>query len=396
MNGLAPVRLIRMKPWPLDKLNYCRRSVIRVKLVPGGRCRDENMKGHSLIVWLALLPATALLAGGDANPICDVPDREVRVVKRVTPPYPLAAQDHCIEGHAKFQYTIGVDGVAKNIMVVESDPDDIFNEAGHILKLWEFRPRCVDGEPVEHTATIIMDFELNGPANNCPENLPAEFLELTIALTAVHSEFNRQTRSRARTPVDLPLESNLDEPFASIELAHRRFVNARLDLGRAWRDAPWDLIHRTATPENWPDADAARAARARLADLIEKRNAIRQRWPQAIQQIEDDLKQIDEAFELTDDLRWVVLEGQPEASREMLEQHEQVVEIEQSLYHLYLEQVDWFISREQDWAAEAGGLAFASSSLEHEYQRRLDEIKRLERELFENYLVPEAILSSGF
>lgn len=351
---------------------------------------------HLLTGWLAVLSTGASFASADVNPICDVANGEVRVLKQVSPPYPIAAENFCVEGNAKFQYTIGVDGFAKDIMVVESEPDGVFNEAGHILRLWEFRPRCVDGEPVEYTATVIMDFELDGPAHNCPENLPDETVELSIALAAVHSEFNRQMRAHSRAPVDLPLESSLGEPYASIELAHRTFINEQLDLERALREVPWELIRQTAMPESWPDADGGRAARARMVDLIEKRTAIRQRFPRSLRHLDDDLKRIDETFELTDELRQAILEGQPEASREMVEQYEQVVGIEQSLYHLHLELVDWFISRDQDWAVEAGGLVFASSSLEHEYQRRLAEIKRLEREWFENHEVPDAILSSGF
>ncbi|MFU8878561.1 MAG: hypothetical protein ACNA7E_10505 [Wenzhouxiangellaceae bacterium] len=80
----------------------------------------------------------------------------------------------------------------------------------------------------------------------------------------------------------------------------------------------------------------------------------------------------------------------------MLEEHRQIVMIENTLYERYLELVEWFIENDQDWAVETDGLVFAASALEDDYQRRRREIRELETEWFEQFELPSRITFGGF
>lgn len=59
--------------------------------------------------------------------------------------------------------TIRPDGTVFNVSVIESNPKRLFDKAAmDAMKRWKFRPKVVDGNPVEQRAKQTIEFKLGG------------------------------------------------------------------------------------------------------------------------------------------------------------------------------------------------------------------------------------------
>ncbi len=82
----------------------------------------------------------------------------------IRPMYPRDAAMKGIEGWVKVEFTITAIGTVKDPRVIDSDPPRIFNrEALRAILKWKFKPRVVDGVPVDRPATQIIGFDLEQP-----------------------------------------------------------------------------------------------------------------------------------------------------------------------------------------------------------------------------------------
>lgn len=77
-------------------------------------------------------------------------DGEYLPIVRVEPIYPTRAASRGIEGYVVMEFTVTSNGSVRDPLVVEAEPSSIFNRAAEraVLK-WKFKPRVVDGTPVE-------------------------------------------------------------------------------------------------------------------------------------------------------------------------------------------------------------------------------------------------------
>lgn len=77
-------------------------------------------------------------------------DGEYLPIVRVEPIYPRRAASRGIEGYVIMEFTVTSNGSVRDAMVVESEPSTIFNRAAEraVLK-WKFKPRVIDGTPVD-------------------------------------------------------------------------------------------------------------------------------------------------------------------------------------------------------------------------------------------------------
>lgn len=77
-------------------------------------------------------------------------DGEYLPIVRVEPIYPTRAASRGIEGYVIVEFTVTTNGSVRDPMVIEAEPSSIFNRAAEsaVLK-WKFKPRVVDGTPVE-------------------------------------------------------------------------------------------------------------------------------------------------------------------------------------------------------------------------------------------------------
>lgn len=88
-------------------------------------------------------------------------DGDVVPIVRVEPQWPREALLQGIEGWVRVEFTIMPDGSVANPQVIESEPRRMFDrQALRAIQRWRFRPRIVDGRPVERRATQTIEFNL--------------------------------------------------------------------------------------------------------------------------------------------------------------------------------------------------------------------------------------------
>jgi protein TonB len=88
-------------------------------------------------------------------------DDDVMPLVRIPPQYPRMASRRGIEGVVTVSFTITKDGQVRDPIVISAKPENIFDSAAlkAILK-WKFKPKVVDGQPVERQATQEIEFKL--------------------------------------------------------------------------------------------------------------------------------------------------------------------------------------------------------------------------------------------
>jgi protein TonB len=87
---------------------------------------------------------------------------DVIPIVRIDPQWPREALLNGIEGWVKVEFTILADGTVTDPVVLEAEPRRMFdrNALRAILK-WKFKPRIIDGKPVERRATQVIEFSLD-------------------------------------------------------------------------------------------------------------------------------------------------------------------------------------------------------------------------------------------
>lgn len=90
-------------------------------------------------------------------------DGEYLPIVKVQATYPRRALQRGIEGYVVVEFTVTKQGSVRDPVVVEAEPQDIFDEAAMdaVLK-FKYKPRVIDGEPVEVDGVRNrMTFEMN-------------------------------------------------------------------------------------------------------------------------------------------------------------------------------------------------------------------------------------------
>jgi len=77
-------------------------------------------------------------------------DGDYLPIVKIAPVYPASAQSRGIEGSCLVEYTVTTAGTVKDVVVIQADPPGIFNKVSiAAAKKFKYRPRVVDGEPIE-------------------------------------------------------------------------------------------------------------------------------------------------------------------------------------------------------------------------------------------------------
>lgn len=344
----------------------------------------------------ALLVLLASGAGADDAACRPGETRGIRTVETRIPPYPRNAALFCVAGYASFEFTIGTDGRARDIELIESKPEGVFDDTGQILRSWTFEPACEDGKAIEHKSTSRIEFSLDSAdLAHCPESLPDDLLDALITITALQTEVERMINSEHSRLEPLSAEPTLPQPYADIERAYRRFLSARIEREQDWRKHSWSQLRWTFSPlamqsDDWP---------ARAGDFLDQwiaaRTPLREQWPQLVSAFQDHLRSLTDQPGLDPLARKLLLE-RPIASLDgEFAAHADVVAIESAIYDHYRELVEWFSERQQDWAVEHGELRFASEALAAEYQRRRSEIASLHDQWNSRHLLPNRVYWSA-
>jgi protein TonB len=99
------------------------------------------------------------LGNWQGNPLAE---GDVLPIVRIDPQWPREALVEGIEGYVVVEVTIATDGSVRGVVVVESVPKRVFdrNVIRAVLK-WKFKPRIVNGVPVERKAMQTLEFKLD-------------------------------------------------------------------------------------------------------------------------------------------------------------------------------------------------------------------------------------------
>ena len=110
------------------------------------------------------IAAPDLSAGPDlgSGPNLGAPsDSDSVPLVRVPPQYPIRAAERGIEGWVVLRFTITAIGTVENPTVLDAQPKRIFDRAAiRALKKWKYRPRIVDGVPIERIEEVRLTFDL--------------------------------------------------------------------------------------------------------------------------------------------------------------------------------------------------------------------------------------------
>jgi len=83
-------------------------------------------------------------------------------ISRIDPRYPRRAKRMRKEGFVTLEFTITKQGTVKDVVVVESAPEGVFEQSAKraILK-WRFRAKMEEGEAIEQRAMLKIEFKLD-------------------------------------------------------------------------------------------------------------------------------------------------------------------------------------------------------------------------------------------
>lgn len=104
---------------------------------------------------------------------CEQPDQPVEALSLPQPWYPHSASTYCLTGAVTVEFTIETDGTIRNIRIMDSEPDGLFETSVvQTIEKWRFSPACKDGETVPQTAIQTIEFELPpDSATSCRQNM---------------------------------------------------------------------------------------------------------------------------------------------------------------------------------------------------------------------------------
>ena len=77
--------------------------------------------------------------------------------------YPADALRNHIEGWVELSFTITETGSVRDVEVVDSQPQGVFDTAAtEAVEAWKFRPRLANGQPVAHRSQVTLRFNVEG------------------------------------------------------------------------------------------------------------------------------------------------------------------------------------------------------------------------------------------
>jgi TonB family protein len=91
----------------------------------------------------------------------------MRLVKRVDPKYPLAAQSRCIEGNVSMLVIVAPNGFVKIVKAV-TGPVELQRAAVQAVEQWKYEPYLLNGKPVKWETRANLLFHL--PDRQCTPN----------------------------------------------------------------------------------------------------------------------------------------------------------------------------------------------------------------------------------
>ena len=115
-------------------------------------------------LFAAAVVASFLLSSSVTTAIASAAEvSDVAVLRQVEPKYPTKALLECIGGEVHLGFIVMPDGKAKDINVIKSTGDGMFDAAAiEAVRQWDFKPRTVNGKAVPRKAVLPFEFREPG------------------------------------------------------------------------------------------------------------------------------------------------------------------------------------------------------------------------------------------
>jgi periplasmic protein TonB len=106
-------------------------------------------------------PASELEPDSSSQRVVEIPEATAQreLLHRVEPEYPEAARQQNIEGAVALELHIGTNGSVEDVQVL-SGPPLLAQASTDAVKQWKFKPRVVNGTPVEMQTRVTFNFKL--------------------------------------------------------------------------------------------------------------------------------------------------------------------------------------------------------------------------------------------
>ena len=110
------------------------------------------------VPWFGLLLGASLCFAQDP-PKAGQDVQTAALIHRVSPDYPDAWKREGIQGTVHLRAIIAKDGTVQDITILDGD-SHLAKSAEKAVKKWRYKPKMVNGEPVEEQTTIAVVFAL--------------------------------------------------------------------------------------------------------------------------------------------------------------------------------------------------------------------------------------------
>jgi TonB family protein len=119
----------------------------------------EGAKGIAADDPMLTPPSGAIVI--PANKIVLEKDSKGSLIRKEVPVYPQDAKDARASGEVLLEATIGVDGVVRELHVIEAPWPSLAASAYKAVSHWQYRPYLVNGQPVEVQTTITVTYSID-------------------------------------------------------------------------------------------------------------------------------------------------------------------------------------------------------------------------------------------
>lgn len=100
--------------------------------------------------------------GGKLGGAAGMFDGELMPLQRIEPQYPSDARRAGITGWVEVEFLVNADGTVRSARVTDAKPKGLFEAASITAALrWKFRPKVINGKPVEQKGLQKINFGLN-------------------------------------------------------------------------------------------------------------------------------------------------------------------------------------------------------------------------------------------
>ncbi|MEW6996574.1 energy transducer TonB [Colwelliaceae bacterium BS250] len=121
----------------------------------------QQLQTKSLPVHVSMTEVNVDLGLSDQEfAIGIIKDNQAMPIYRALPRYPIAAARNKIKGWVKLSFSINREGEVEDVMVIESEPEKIFDQAAiDALKHWRYKPQLNKGKTVkQQNLSVRIDF----------------------------------------------------------------------------------------------------------------------------------------------------------------------------------------------------------------------------------------------